>query len=173
MSEEVWKKIENHENYEISSHGRIRSHKGTILKTFQQHGYEKLTLWKKVNDEKKGTNVRIHRLVAEAFIPNPLEKKEVNHKNGVKSDNRVENLEWATPKENMQHLLKIGGNRNQVEIHMMHSETGECLVFDTMSKAGQHFNLQRATIWGYSVTGHWNGWIIERVVTERRGKQKA
>lgn len=67
-------------------------------------GYIRVSLTK----NKKRYFFTIHRLVAEAFIPNPENKPQVNHINGNKSDNRVENLEWNTTTENMQHASKMG-----------------------------------------------------------------
>jgi len=58
--------------------------------------------------ERKKRITRLHRIVAEAFLPNPLHKKEVNHINGIKGDNRVCNLEWATHRENTDHAWAHG-----------------------------------------------------------------
>lgn len=69
-------------------------------------GYLLVTLTDKKQNYRK--NKRVHRLLCEAFLPNPKNKKHVNHINGNKLDNHLENLEWATPKENAQHAMRMG-----------------------------------------------------------------
>ena len=71
-------------------------------------GYFRVGLWKNNNNYHK----QVHRLVAEAFISNPDNKPQVNHKNGIKTDNRVENLEWATNSENQLHSFRVLGRKS-------------------------------------------------------------
>lgn len=117
MQEEVWKDIPEYEGlYQVSNLGRVRSldryiptrtgrgkQTGRVLKLHKCYkGYLRVGL----SVDKKTFRTGAHRLVAKAFIPNPENKPQVNHVNGIKNDNNVNNLEWVTNTENINHAFK-------------------------------------------------------------------
>jgi len=121
---EIWKDIKNYEElYQVSNKGRVKSlnklvtdisgrvfeYKEKFLSTKswiknKRPYYSSVTLFK--NKQKK--NFGVHRLVAEAFIPNPSGKLEVNHKDQNRDNNSIDNLEWVTRKENLKHIKYLG-----------------------------------------------------------------
>jgi hypothetical protein len=115
--QEIWKSTAYNDNYEVSSLGKIRRSKpgkgaivGTIIKGDKNFkGYYRVQF----TVDGKSKNIFVHRLVAIAFIPNPENFPEVNHLNGIKTDNRIENLEWSTTSENCKHAHKTGLRKAQ------------------------------------------------------------
>ncbi|MBE6156988.1 MAG: hypothetical protein E7161_04530 [Firmicutes bacterium] len=103
---EIWKSIEGYENYEISNLGNVKSLYNNIIRKprIGKNGYYYITLWKNGKCKSK----KNHRLVAEAFIPNPDNLPQVNHKDGNKLNNCVDNLEWCTASYNVRHAIKNG-----------------------------------------------------------------
>jgi hypothetical protein len=120
MEEEVWKDIEGYEGkYQVSNLGRVKS-----LSRYFSHWrggtrkvQDKISMGKKKNNgylyvtlfkNNIRNNHHVHRLVANAFLNNPQNKKEVNHIDGIKSNNYLSNLEFVTPSENKKHAFKLG-----------------------------------------------------------------
>lgn len=145
--EELWKDIEGYEGlYQISTLGRVkRVTTGRILKGGKNtSGYIQMYLYKQgIRDVN-----RIHRLVAESFIPNPENKPEVNHINEDKTNNRVDNLEWCTRKENSNH-----GTRNKrvsktlsIPILAINLTTGEVEEFYGITECSRQLGLHQQNI---------------------------
>lgn len=111
---EEWKVIEGFE-YSVSNEGRVRNDKtGSYIKPrLNKFGYLRVNLR---DSNKKQKGFTLHRLIAIAFIDNPLNKPQINHINGIKTDNSINNLEWCTSKENQLHksqtLKKCRGEEN-------------------------------------------------------------
>ena len=107
--EETWKPVPGYEEwYEVSNLGRVRSHYSkepkVIVQYMSSNGYMQVSLCK----EHIHKTTAVHRIVAAAFLPKDPEKTQVDHVNGVKTDNRACNLEWVTPKENTIRSVVIG-----------------------------------------------------------------
>lgn len=110
---EIWKDIKGYEGYyQVSNLGRIKNFKNELhVASIDKYGYLQVVLYYKI----KPKCFRVHRLVAEAFIPNPENKPEVNHIDGNKQNNCVSNLEWNTIQENSRHAWDTGLRKNVSE----------------------------------------------------------
>ena len=103
---EVWKTLQSpYEEYQVSTIGRVRSFKankqGNIMNIQERRGYQYVVLFNSIS--KKSVSISVHRLVAQAFIPNPMNLSDVNHKDRNKSNNNLDNLEWVSHKDNINH----------------------------------------------------------------------
>lgn len=107
----MWKEYPKNSNYLVSDDGQIMSKRFNKILTPKMNwdGYHRIQIWK----ENKNQFVSWHRIIAETFVPNPENKPYINHKNGIKSDNRAENLEWCTQQENIIHAWKTGLSKHK------------------------------------------------------------
>ena len=156
---EVWKDIKGYEClYQVSNCGNVRSldryvehysgskrlMKGRILKpVINPYGYFQLVLSK----DGKLRSVRVNRIVAMAFIPNPKNKRTVNHINGVKTNNSVNNLNWMTYKEQLNHAFDTGlKNCDYLKKKVKIFKDDKVLLFDSLIEASKHIGCHKSSV---------------------------
>ncbi len=153
---ETWKPIENYENhYEVSDLGRVRSidrfvpYRNSVkfcpskIKKATPHYKNKyLSVLLKVEQVEK--RLFVHRLVATAFIPNPKNKRTVNHIDADKNNNKASNLEWATDLENTRHSIFLGLTNTEKPVKII--KGSEVLEFQSRTKAGNFLGISDSNI---------------------------
>lgn len=162
---EIWKPVVGYEGlYEVSSFGRLKriaAARGTVVgyiftPSLDTKGY----LRTRITDKNgKCKTIKMHRVVAEAFLPNPDNLPIVNHINGITTNNYVSNLEWCTHAYNMQHsfsvlkrkptfLNKFGGDHNRsVRLKAFNIDTGERQFVTGINEAARKFKTNASAIW--------------------------
>lgn len=153
-NKEIWKKIEDYENYMISNFGRIKSLKrNIILKPEVRRQYYSVQLYK----NKKSKHFQIHRLVAITFIKNPHNLKYVNHKDENKLNNHVDNLEWCTASYNTNYGTAI---KRAVE--------KKSIIINQYDKNGNYLNTYLSFMDAQRKTGIFNNNIVKCCKGERK-----
>ena len=151
---EVWKDITNYNGYQVSNLGRVRTYNKTTYT--KKHGVRhwKNRILKERIDKKnrmlsvnlykngKGKSFLIHRLVAQEFLGFPENKSmTVNHKDGDRLNNKLENLEWLSLKDNIKHGFENGLYCNQIAIKVENKKNGQIYIYRSMSEASK--NIQQ------------------------------
>lgn len=154
-----WREVVGYEGlYKVSNTGEIKSPEGKITYT-KRHGRRvwkerimkqkkhkdgtcRVNLWK---DGKPSTHL-VHRLVAYAFIPLEEDKEFINHKDGSRLNNHVDNLEWCTYKENANHAFDTGLMSSNEKVKLINKETGETYYFRSKAKASEFLGRNKGYI---------------------------
>lgn len=134
--------IKDFPNYRVDRNGNVFNSKGQCLKhETTNKGYHRVSL---CNETEKHKRKSVHRLVAEAFIPNPNNLSQVNHKNENKTDNSVSNLEWCSPSDNLRYsgVIEKASVAKFTRIRCM--DTGE--IYNSVKEAADSLGLHHSNI---------------------------
>jgi NUMOD4 motif/HNH endonuclease len=162
---EFWIEIEDNRKYEVSSRGRVRNYmtRRVLVQSVDKQGYFHLTL-----GPTPLKNYRVNRLVAMNFIDNPLNKPVVNHLNGIKKDNRLCNLEWASHSENAQHAHDTGLSNSRhlrKPIKRATIDGTDVVHFESVTTAAREMNCPLSDISRVLVKRNWTArgyrWYFE------------
>ena len=139
------KPIPNYPNYAIDENGNVWSLRFNkkLKPSDNRSGYMSVVL---VAD-KKYHSKSVHRLYAQAYLPNPNDLPCVNHINGNKTDNRLENLEWCTASHNIQHAYDTGLKKPSVVRIVLDTATG--VFYESITEAAKYYNINMNTLHGY------------------------
>ena len=134
------------DEYEVDDEGNVYSKRGKIMKPSINHsGYQIIVFF--IN--KKCIGMHVHTAVMKSFCPIDDPTLQVNHKNGIKTDNRLENLEWVTAKENVRHSIEVLVYDKKYKgqlIKGIHTETGEEVIFHSYQEAADTLGCHKSMI---------------------------
>lgn len=146
---EEWRKVPGYENYEVSNTGKVVNNnfnrKGVRKEmTYKNNrGYLAVSLFRNGN----GKDITVHRLVAQEFIPNPNNLREVNHIDGNKENNNVDNLEWCTREENLEHAKNSGLAYKRSRSIVAVFPDGSEIEYESTEDAVRKTGISQPSIW--------------------------
>ena len=169
----LWSTIPFAKEYSISITGVIKGKRKNVLKTRKdKDGYVIVTLF---GENNKHIQCKVHRIIAECFLlelNKNTDKNQVNHKNGIKDDNRVENLEWVTPKENIRHSFSTGLNKGRPGANSKLSKKDVYEIYtsnDVLTNLSKKYQVSYHTIANIKNKRTWS-WLTDMILSLTNGE---
>ena len=143
--EEIWKIIPDYPNYKISNLGRVVNIKKNKLMTITKHNHY---CWVKLSRDNIPKSIRIHRLVAQLFIPNPNNYRCINHKDENTSNNSVNNLEWCDHQYNNTYGTRVNRQKEKIKIPVIQCDIKGNYIneFESINDAANSLNILACNI---------------------------